>query len=60
MTNKQVIALWDNFLKVHCNCYPDEFGNRPCDKGTTCNRCMTSEMNEKFNLAFKVAIEVSK
>lgn len=56
MTNEQVFALWDSFLKVHCNCHPDEMGNRPCDNGVLCDRCTTTEMMAKYRSALEAGI----
>lgn len=34
--------LYDAFLNEYfCAC--DEVGNRPCDNGVTCDRCMTDD-----------------
>lgn len=34
--------LYDAFLNENfCTC--DECGNRPCDNGATCDRCMTDD-----------------
>ena len=60
MTNNQVIALWDSFLKVYCNCYPDANGNRPCDNGAACDKCLTPKAREKFNSALDAGITVTQ
>lgn len=31
---------WEAYLREVCHCYPDAFGNRPCDNGFPCDRCM--------------------
>lgn len=31
---------YDKWLAQVCHCYPDEVGNRPCDNGCMCDRCM--------------------
>lgn len=35
---------YEKFLATYCGCYTDEIGNRPCDNGALCDRCMTKEM----------------
>ena len=30
-------------LRQSIGCYEDEFGNRPCDNGAVCDRCMTAQ-----------------
>lgn len=34
---------WEDFLNEYCGCSCDEMGNRPCDNGACCDRCMTDE-----------------
>ena len=48
MTNKKVIKAWNEFLEKECNCYADEFDNRPCDNGAMCDRCLTAEKEKEF------------
>lgn len=38
---------WSNFLRQF-GCYEDEFGNRPCDNGVLCDRCMTEQAKAEF------------
>ncbi len=39
---------YDEFLSAYCGCYADCEGNRPCDNGCLCDRCMTKEMQEAW------------
>lgn len=48
MTNKKLINTWEEFLKIECGCYTDEYGNRPCDNGALCDRCSDEQFYEKF------------
>jgi hypothetical protein len=48
MTNKEITKAWNKFLDEECGCYTDEFGNRPCDYGAVCDRCMTVEKMKEF------------
>lgn len=34
---------YNQFLATYCGCYADEEGNRPCDNGSLCDKCMTKE-----------------
>lgn len=45
-TNMKIVSAYDNFLNQYCGCYTDEEGNRPCDNGCLCDRCMTHEAQE--------------
>lgn len=40
MTNKEVFSAYDNYLQKMFHCYADENGNRPCDNGALCERCL--------------------
>lgn len=31
---------YNRWLAQVCHCYQDEVGNRPCDNGCMCDRCM--------------------
>ena len=44
MTNEKVIQEYDRFLREYVGCYTDENGNRPCDYGRPCEKCMTDDM----------------
>lgn len=46
MTNHQITTLYNQFLRDYCHCHEDEVGNRPCDNGALCDRCMTREAQE--------------
>lgn len=48
MTNKKIIKAWNEFLEKECNCYADEFDNRPCDNGALCTKCLTVEKQKEF------------
>lgn len=37
---------YNEFLSRFCGCHEDEVGNRPCDNGYMCDKCMTDEMIE--------------
>ena len=39
-----IIMTYNEFLERYCRCYGDAEGNRPCDNGACCDRCMTDEM----------------
>ena len=42
--------IWDEILEKYCNCYADEFGNRPCDyDATICQKCEDSTILDLFN-----------
>lgn len=42
------IRAWDKTLKEYCHCHADAVGNRPCDNGAVCDRCMTEEVQEVY------------
>lgn len=44
MTNKKLLDTWNKFLAEELHCYADQNGNRPCDNGAMCDKCMTDEM----------------
>lgn len=48
MTNKEITKAWNKFLDEECDCYTDEFGNRPCDYGAVCDRCITVKKMKEF------------
>lgn len=50
MTNKDkaLLKAWNEFLEKECNCYADEFDNRPCDNGAICDKCLTAEKEKEF------------
>lgn len=54
MTNKKLIALYEKFLRDCCHCCPDEIGNRPCDNGAMCDRCMTKQAQEIWKMMKEV------
>ena len=41
-----IIMTYSEFLDKYCGCHEDEAGNRPCDHGYMCDKCMTDEMIE--------------
>lgn len=45
----EVDTDYDWFLDVYIGCHADENGNRPCDNGVPCDRCMTKEAQEALN-----------
>ncbi len=48
MTNAQYIKAYSDFLFTYCECVADCSGNRPCDYGCLCERCMTKEAQEAW------------
>lgn len=48
MTNNQLIKAYDQFLYVYCGCYTDSNGNRPCDNGVLCDRCMREDAQKMW------------
>ena len=48
ITNNRFFTLWDEVLQRMCHCYPDEYGNRPCDYGVLCDRCQEKNVEEEF------------
>lgn len=47
---QKVIDTWDKVLKDYCKCYPDAVGNRPCDNGAICSRCLEKDVQQIYNL----------
>ncbi len=41
---KKYLMTYSEFLSTYCHCSADAVGNRPCDNGVLCDRCMTEEM----------------
>lgn len=41
-----IIMTYNEFLSRFCGCYKDEVGNRPCDNGCMCDKCMTPEFEK--------------
>lgn len=37
---------YNEFLSRFCGCPEDEVGNRPCDNGCMCDKCMTPELEK--------------
>lgn len=54
MTNQKSIKAWDEFLNVECGCYADEYGNRPCDNGALCDRCLDEKLYENFRKKIEI------
>lgn len=52
MTNKELIATYDQFLMRYCGCFADEKGFRPCDykkeTDTPCALCMSEGARRKW------------
>lgn len=44
----RMINTWEEFLNTECGCYADENGNRPCDNGVPCDRCLDEKFYENF------------
>lgn len=40
----------EDFLNEYFGCSCDEVGNRSCDNGALCDRCMTDEAKAAFNM----------
>lgn len=38
--------IYNEFLSHFCGCHEDEVGNRPCDNGCMCDKCMTPELEK--------------
>lgn len=55
MTNKKM--TYDQFISTYCGCKADHYGNRPCDYGMLCDKCMTEDMQ---NLWEKIKKEGEK
>lgn len=55
MLNKQVIEAWDEFLIDRVGCKPDEHGNRPCDNGAPCDKCLDQTVLEDFRKVIGIA-----
>lgn len=60
MKNYQAIKIWDKVLKEYCHCYPDEVGNRPCDNGSWCTRCLEKDVQEIYRSLLKKEEEEGK
>ena len=52
-SSEKAIKTWDTVLRNFCGCYPDAEGDRPCDNGAICDRCMTKEVQEIYRAALK-------
>ena len=48
MTNNQTFELYNKWLASYCQCYADSEGNRPCDYGCLCDKCMTPQAQESW------------
>lgn len=44
--DKKLIKAYDKFLTEYCRCSADAVGNRPCDNGAICSRCMEKDAQE--------------
>lgn len=47
--------IWNKILNEMCNCYEDDVGNRPCDNGTYCDRCMCKDVQEVYKRELEAA-----
>lgn len=47
MTNEQFFKEYENFL-TNFGCVADEFGNRPCDYGRPCDKCLQKDFQENW------------
>lgn len=47
--------VWEKALKEYLHCYEDSNGNRPCDNGVVCDRCMSSDMQDIYENLLKEA-----
>lgn len=56
MTNQKAIEAWDKVLREYCHCYADAVGNRPCDNGAICDRCMTKDVREVYRVELNKAV----
>lgn len=43
--------VWEKVLEEYCHCYQDSYGNRPCDNGEICDRCMSSDIQDIYENA---------
>lgn len=41
-----ITMTYNEFLSRFCGCHEDEVGNRPCDNGCMCDKCMTPELEK--------------
>lgn len=53
-----MINTWEEFLNTECGCYADENGNRPCDNGVQCDRCLDEKFYENFKKSLDKIREV--
>ena len=42
------LKKWTEYLEEVCNCWKDENGNRMCDNGVDCDRCVFMEKEVPF------------
>lgn len=40
------LMTYNEFLDRFCGCHEDKVGNRPCDNGCMCDKCMTPELEK--------------
>lgn len=55
MNNKVALKLWDKVLREYCHCYPDDIGNRPCDYGCPCDRCLADDVKQIYRSELEAA-----
>lgn len=53
MTEYKWNTLRNQFLAFYCHCHEDEVGNRPCDNGAVCDRCMTEQAQSDWVRFYK-------
>lgn len=56
MSNQEAIKAWKETLEEYCHCYADAVGNRPCDNGAVCDRCMTQDVQEVYKAKLRRAV----
>lgn len=39
---------YNEWLSKRCGCYVDAVGNRPCDNGVPCDKCMQPELSAEW------------
>lgn len=47
---------WEETLEQYCRCYADAVGNRPCDNGALCDRCMQDDVQQVYQSKLDKAV----
>lgn len=55
MNSKVAQELWDKVLREYCHCYTDDVGNRPCDNGCLCDRCLADDVQQIYKSELEAA-----